>query len=298
MIRSGAALPGAAWHDGTVTAPLTPPDPPTPYDPWPSPPAGSHLAPGQSPPDRARARAAIGRAALVTVLVAVAGVALGLLWLWLSPRIPLISDDTAVYLKDSEGEEAVGADGTFALLAAGFGVVSAAVVYLLRRTGGIPTVVGLALGGLLGALLAWWLGTSLGPTSDVVAHAKEAGKGVTFDAPLELNAKGALLAWPVAAMVVHLILTAAFTPRDPDPDTQWQHPGWATNGAEWAYGPAGQPVQGQPVEGVPGAPGTAAAPGAPGTPDGPAPDGAGPDAGTRARAQSDTKGPAGPQPPA
>ncbi|MGW2276889.1 ABC transporter permease [Streptomyces sp. NPDC001770] len=282
-----------------MTAPLTPPDPPTPYDPWPAAPAGSHLAPGQSPPDRAETRAEAGRAAVVTVLVAVAGVALGLLWLWLSPRIPLISDDTAVYLKDSEGEEAIGADGTFALLAAGFGVVSAVVVYLLRRTGGIPTVVGLALGGLLGALLAWWLGTSFGPTSDVVAHAKEAGKGVTFDAPLELNAKGALLAWPVAAMVVHLILTAAFTPRDPDPDMQWQHPGWATGGAGEPYGTAGQPVQGQPfhgqpVQGAPDAPGTADGP----VQDGPVPDGAGPDAGSRARAQSDPKGPEGPQPPA
>ncbi|MGW1467720.1 ABC transporter permease [Streptomyces sp. NPDC002308] len=281
-----------------MTAPLTPPDPPTPYDPWPAHPAGSHLAPGQSPPDRAEKRAEVGRAAVVTVLVAVAGVALGLLWLWLSPRIPLISDDTAVYLKDSEGEEAIGADGTFALLAAGFGVVSAVVVYLLRRTGGIPTVVGLALGGLLGSLLAWWLGTSFGPTSDVVAHAKEAGKGVTFDAPLELNAKGALLAWPVVAMVAHLILTAAFTPRDPDPDLQWQHPGWATSAAGEPYGTAGQPDHGQPVQGQPDHGQPVQGQPVQGAPDGPAPEGAGPDAGTRARAQSDPKGPAGPQPPA
>lgn len=273
----------AAWHDGTVTAPLTPPDPPTPYDPWPAPPAGSHLAPGQSPPARAEARAEVVRAAAVTVVLAVAGVALGLLWLWLSPRIPLISDATAVYLKDSEGEEAIGADGTFALLGAGFGVVSAVVVYLLRRDGGIPAVVALALGGLLGGLLAWWLGAALGPTSDVVAHAKAAGQGVTFDAPLNLNAKGALLAWPVAAMVVHLILTAAFTPRDPDPDAQWTHADWSVRGAEAPYG-----TEGRPAHGAPEVPATPDAPGA-GPADAPA---------TRARAQSDPEGPAGPQPPA
>ncbi|MGW0858246.1 hypothetical protein, partial [Streptomyces sp. NPDC002690] len=250
------------------------------------PPAGSHLAPGQSPPPPARAgaRTEVVRAAAVTVVLAVAGVALGLLWLWLSPRIPLISDETAVYLKDSEGEEAIGADGTFALLGAGFGIVSAVVVYLLRRSGGIPTVVALALGGLLGGLLAWWLGAALGPTSDVVAHAKAAGQGVAFDAPLELNAKGALLAWPVAAMVVHLILTAVFTPPDPDPDAQWEHAAWATHGAEAAYGTAGQPVHG-----TPGAPGVPATDGSPGTADAPA---------TRARAKSDPEGPAGPVPPA
>ncbi|WP_327269817.1 ABC transporter permease [Streptomyces sp. NBC_01218] len=273
-----------------MTAPLTPPDPPTPHDPGPVPPAGSHLVPGaagQWPPAPAEARAAVRQAAAVTVVLALAGVVLGLLWLWLAPRIPLISDSTAVYLKDSEGEEAIGADGTFALLAAGFGLVSAVVAFLLRRTGGIATVVALALGGVLGALLAWWLGTSLGPTSDVVAHAKEAGRGVTFDAPLELHAKGALLAWPIAAMLVHLILTAAFAPRDPGPGMPGEYGGWAAHGAEEAYGTAGRPLHGTPDPA--------------GT--GPAPQGTVPadpqDApGARARARSDQRGPAGPQPPA
>lgn len=57
----------------------------------------------------------------------------------------------------------------------------------------------------------------LGPDSDVIAHARSAGKGVTFSAPLKLEAKGALLAWSFAAALVHLGLTALFGPRDPDP---------------------------------------------------------------------------------
>lgn len=158
------------------------------------------------------------QAVVVMVAVAVSGLALGLLWLWLSPRIPLISDDTAVFLKDTEGEEAIAVDGTFLLLSLAFGVVSAVTVFLFRRRGGIPLVVGLALGGLLGAVLAWKTGGWFGPASDVVAHARAVGKGVTFDAPLELNAKGALLAWPIAAMAVHLALTALFGPRDPEPE--------------------------------------------------------------------------------
>ncbi len=56
-------------------------------------------------------------------------------------------------LKETEGEGAVGADGTFALLAAAFGAVSATAVFLLRREGGVSVVVGLALGGLLGSVL-------------------------------------------------------------------------------------------------------------------------------------------------
>lgn len=148
----------------------------------------------------------------------VSGVALGLLWLWLAPRVPLISDSTAVFLSDSEGEEAIGADGTFVLLALAFGAVSAALVFWFQRRGGIALVVGLALGGLLGSLLAWRLGVWLGPTQDVVAHARAVGKGVVFDAPLQLRAKGALLAWPLGAMAVHLGLTAMFGPRDPEPE--------------------------------------------------------------------------------
>lgn len=161
------------------------------------------------------------QAAVAAVAVAVSGVLLGVLWWRLAPSVPLVGDvvdqSWVVYLKDSEGEQAVGVDGTFTLLALAFGALSALVVYLVRRGGGVPLVVALGVGGLLGAVLAWRLGMWLGPTQDVVAHAREAGKGKTFPAPLKLGAKGALLAWPLAGLLVHLGLTALFTPRDPEP---------------------------------------------------------------------------------
>jgi hypothetical protein len=159
-------------------------------------------------------------AAVVAVAVALGGVLLGVLWWWLAPHVPLVGDvvekNWVVYLKDTEGEQAIGVDGTFTLLGLGFGAVSALVVFLLRRRGGVPLVVGLALGGLLGSLLAWRVGVWLGPAEDVIAHAREVGRGVTFDAPLKMGAKGALLAWPLAALVLHLGLMALFGPRDPE----------------------------------------------------------------------------------
>lgn len=162
----------------------------------------------------------VREAALITLAVALTGVLLGLLWWWLAPHVPLVGDQVdkswVVYLKDTEGEQAVGVDGTFTLLSLAFGAVSAVVVFLLRRRGGVPLVVALGLGGLLGAVLAWRLGVWLGPTSDVIAHARAVGKGVTFSAPLKLGAKGALLAWPLAGLLVHLGLTALFGPRDPE----------------------------------------------------------------------------------
>lgn len=156
-------------------------------------------------------------AVLVALAVTVLGVALGLLWAWLAPRVPLYSDGRAVYLRRPEGEQAIGADGTFVLLALAVGAVVGTVVFWCRRQGGIGLVVGLAVGGVLGSLLAWRLGVWLGPDTDLATLAQQAGKGETFDGPLELQAKGALLAWPFAALAVHLLFTALFGRRDPEP---------------------------------------------------------------------------------
>ncbi|MCX4663221.1 hypothetical protein OG701_28925 [Streptomyces uncialis] len=213
-----------------MTAPLTPPPHHQPHSVggWGTPSSGPPVAYGQD--EGPGIRAELREAAVIMAAVAAAGALLGLLWLWLAPRVPLVADSDAVYLGDTEGEQAIGIDGTFTLLAVGFGALSALVVFLVRRRGGIPLVAGLAVGGLLGALLAWRLGVWLGPAQDVVAHAKEVGKGVTFDAPLKLEARGALLVWPVTAMLVHLCLTALFGPRDPDPYADLH-----------AYGPYGPP---------------------------------------------------------
>ncbi|MER6095501.1 DUF2567 domain-containing protein [Streptomyces sp. NPDC001728] len=209
-----------------MTAPLTPPHQPTPHDPGgPPPPPPPHVPAGD--PITA---AEVLQGVLVTVASALAGALLGVLWLNLAPRVLLVSDGRGVYLSNSEGEAAIGADGTFVLLALAFGAVAAIVVFLLRRKGGVPLVLGLAIGGVLGSLLAWGLGVSFGPTSDVVAHAKAVGPRVAFEAPLELNlAAAAMLAWPLAAMIVHLALTAVFGPRDPEPDP-WDQPKPYTQG--------------------------------------------------------------------
>ncbi|MEU6485151.1 DUF2567 domain-containing protein [Streptomyces sp. NPDC046887] len=214
-----------------MTAPLTPPHQPphgSSDGPAPSPAAGGADWPppypsaayrdGAGPDEKADLAAEVRQGVLVALAVTVLGVLLGLLWLWLAPRVPLISDGKAVFLRDTEGEGAIGADAAFALLGLGLGALSAAGVFWYQRRGGIPVVAGLALGGLLGSLLGWGIGTLLGPTHDVAGHARELGAGVAFDAPLELKAYGAILAWPIAAMLVHLALTALFGPRDPEPD--------------------------------------------------------------------------------
>ncbi|MFE2540729.1 ABC transporter permease [Actinacidiphila glaucinigra] len=198
-----------------MTAPLTPHDqwPPAPLPPFPE--QESRMDPVRE----------LKSGALTAVLVAVAGVVLGLLWLWLAPRIPLVSDGKAVYLKDTEGEQAIGADGTFVLLGLGIGVLTGAVVFWRNRRGGVGVVLGMAAGAVLGSVLAWRLGTWLGPTSDLIAHARAVGAKKVFDGPIELQAKGALLAWPIGAVLTHLVLTTGFGPRDEQPPAvHWKPP--------------------------------------------------------------------------
>ncbi|TJZ50996.1 ABC transporter permease [Streptomyces piniterrae] len=207
-----------------MTAPLTPRDnqpPEEPQNPFAAPSAGGSPAdPGAYPadkgdpehaPDHARE---LREAAVIALAVAVSGALLGVLWAWLAPHVPLVSDAKSVYLKNTEGEEAIGADSVFALLAVGFGLLTTGGVFLFRRNGGIPLVVALVVGGVLGAVLAWRLGVWLGPAQDVVAHARQVGPGVTFDSPLRLEAKGVLLAWPITSMLAQLLLTALFAPFD------------------------------------------------------------------------------------
>lgn len=229
-----------------VTEAVTPP--PSPHDPPPPPPAAEPAGrPGQPhagqqhleqpqpqdakqpnpPPDEPEGGAGgitaadIRDGAAVALVVGVAGVLLGLLWAWLAPRAQYVSNGEAVFLRDTESEARIGADGTFFLLALGFGVLSAVAVFLWCRRGGVPLVIGLTLGACFASLAAWRLGLLLGPSGNLPAAAAEAGKGVPFDAPLQLLAHGVLLVWPMSAVALHLGLTALWSPREPLPVEDW-----------------------------------------------------------------------------
>ncbi|MFD7920367.1 hypothetical protein ACFV3R_14210 [Streptomyces sp. NPDC059740] len=185
------------------------------------------------------------RALLIAAVLTACGLLLGLLWAHLAPAVPLVSDGQDVYYKDTEGEQAIGADGTFALLGLAFGLLSALVVFLLRRKAGVLVVVGLVVGGLAGSFVGREIGQLLGPAADVAAHARQLGKGVVFGAPLRLQARGVLLAWPVGAVIGQLLLTGFFGPRDPEP---WQP---SLDAAQWpqaAPGGGGAHLAGAPAD--------------------------------------------------
>ncbi|MGW6913174.1 hypothetical protein ACWGB8_05025 [Kitasatospora sp. NPDC054939] len=250
-----------------MTLPNTPPDQPSPSvggsqghaaagapadrDPFAAP---LHLGPEPAAGKERRAPAPelqIGAATVVACVLL--GLAMAALWAWLAPKVPLQVDGNRVLYADPEGEQRAGADAVFALLGLGAGVLTALGAFLVtrRRGGGIAVAVGLAVGGLLGSLGARWLGVRLGPDADLLAQAARAGDGGRFEADLELGAQGALLAWPMAAMVVLLALSAAFGKREEDPPPYWAGPYPGQAAPEPAPGTGLPPAAPQPHDAAP-----------------------------------------------
>lgn len=195
------------------------------HDPW-SPPRADHgRTPDPEVPGRRQEFVQSVLALLGTALLG--GGAVGLLWVWLAPRVPLFRNGEALYPVNSEGEQVIAADGTFLFLSLGVGLLLGAAAFLLWRHGGVPLVLGLAVGAALGALLAWRLGVWLEPTrAEVLARGRELEPGGRIDAPLELHAKVALLGLPFGALAGHAASLSIWGPRDPEPPRPRTFPQW------------------------------------------------------------------------
>lgn len=164
---------------------------------------------------------------LVVVALVVASGLLGLLagaiWHWIAPRVPVYADSSNVYLLDPEGEQQIAADAWFGLVGLCFGAVLGVAAYWFtrRRGGGVGAAIGLVLGGLLGSWAAWRLGTQLsGHHEDLLKLAHTVPLGHTFHRPLVLSAKGVLLAWPIAALVLLMSLISLLSPKKTHPEPQ------------------------------------------------------------------------------
>lgn len=103
------------------------------------------------------------KAGLVAVSVAASGVLLGLAWYLLAPPARLIKVDAERFTFDGFApEEPVAADGWFALLGFGFGVIAAVLVWVLaRRLRGPIQLAGLALGAIAAGYVAFAVGTNI-----------------------------------------------------------------------------------------------------------------------------------------
>ncbi|GAA4148659.1 hypothetical protein GCM10022251_12660 [Phytohabitans flavus] len=142
--------------------------------------------------------------------LAVLGAPLGWLWSALAPAVPLIKTEDGARLTDPQPEEFVAADGWFTLLGLGFGVLAAIVVWaLLRRHRGPLVLLGLAVGTVGAALVAWWLGGLIGQ-NDFDKLLASAPVGTELSRPAELRAGGFEWLWGFVPTLRGDLLLPAF----------------------------------------------------------------------------------------
>jgi hypothetical protein len=169
---------------------------------------------------RQEVRADLRSAAGIVLALALAGVPVGLLWWELAPRADFrITDTGPVAIGSPSGELLVADDGVFALVLAVFGLLAGVAAWLLRRRRGVATVVALALGTCLTAVVAWRLGEFLGagPTEAELAHV-----GARVTTSLTLGSLPAMALAPFTALLAY-VAAVLYAPHDDlgrvEPDT-------------------------------------------------------------------------------
>jgi hypothetical protein len=146
----------------------------------------------------------------VALGLAVLGAPLGWLWSALAPAVPLVKTEGGAALTDPQPEEFVAADGWFTLLGLGFGVLAAIVVWaLVRRHRGPYVLLGVAVGTVGAALMAWWLGGLIAQNNfdELLASAPV---GTPLSRPAELRAGGFEWLWGVIPTLQGDVLLPAF----------------------------------------------------------------------------------------
>ncbi|MEI4270976.1 DUF2567 domain-containing protein [Klenkia sp. LSe6-5] len=160
-------------------------------------------------------RADLPAAALVVAALAVLGVGVGLLWVWLAPRAQFTVTSADGGLEVTGGglvdpELFMGDDGVYVLLMAGLGVLAGLVVWLRSSRRGVVTLLGVALGMLAASVTAWQVGALLGraPSADELSTV-----GTVVTTALDLNMRAALAVGPFVAVLVQVV-AAVLASRD------------------------------------------------------------------------------------
>jgi hypothetical protein len=145
-------------------------------------------------------------ALLTTAMVAASGAVVGLVW---SASAPKLSIRALVGGSEATFKSQIAADGRFLLLAVLAGVVCAGVLVALGERGP-GAVVGLAVGGVLAALVANRVGAVAQHDATMSALRSLAiprSAHVLDLVDFRVRADGVLLGWPIAALVVHGLAT-------------------------------------------------------------------------------------------
>jgi hypothetical protein len=148
-------------------------------------------------------RADLRSSARMVLVLAVAGVVAGLLWWWLAPRADFRITDSGPVVIGSPPDELLVADDTIlVLILSAFGLVAGAAAWFARRRRGVATVLALAVGASLMAVVAWQLGELLGAGP---SRAELAAVGTVVTTGLRLRSIPGLAFAPFAALLAYLV---------------------------------------------------------------------------------------------
>lgn len=137
----------------------------------------------------------------------VSGVALGVIWASLAPRVPLIVRPDSAVPQGYQPDGYIAADLAFAGLAVIAGLAIAIGLVRMRREHVLSVLVAALLAGLLGSGLMWFVGTHLGDV-DLEGLSATIDTDVVVDAPLRLSMPALLLVWPLASAVFLTVIAA------------------------------------------------------------------------------------------
>lgn len=148
-------------------------------------------------------RADLRSSVWLVLVLALVGLPTGLLWWLLAPRADFrITADGPVAIGRPSEELVVADDAVLVLVLAGVGLLCGAAAWGLRRRRGVATVLALAVGGTLTAVVAWQVGEMLG-TGPTEAELAEVGNVVTTS--LAFGSLPGLAVAPFAAVLAYLV---------------------------------------------------------------------------------------------
>ncbi|SOE02751.1 DUF2567 domain-containing protein [Blastococcus haudaquaticus] len=156
-------------------------------------------------------RADLRSSAGIVLGLALAGIPAGLLWFWLAPRADFeVTEAGPVPVGRPSEELLVADDAVFAFVVLGVGLLAGAAAWFLRRRRGVATVLALAVGACLTAVVAWQLGELLGP-GPTEQELADVGSRVTTS--LTLGSWAAMALAPFGALLSY-VAAVLYAPHD------------------------------------------------------------------------------------
>jgi hypothetical protein len=133
------------------------------------------------------------------------GLALGVLWWRLAPRVPLVVRPGESYPQSYQPDGYLGADVSFAILAVIAGVAVTIGLLAMRREHLVSVLIAGLVAGGLGSLAMWFVGGRLGSV-DIEGLSATTTADVVVDAPLHVSMPAVLLLWPMTAAALVTVM--------------------------------------------------------------------------------------------